>query len=332
MKLVTRTIAAIVAAILVVLALPFFALNPDAAAASNGGVCTVEDGAIEAAGSVAGYKGEQLENAVAIMNAATTLGLGVRGQQIGVMTAMEESTLRNLSYGDNAVNPDGSIADSIGLFQQQGSWGTVAERMEPSTAARLFYERMVAVEGWESMEPQDVAHTVQVNDHAWRYGEHWDDAVEVVSALTGIGKCNTMPVGEGGWTLPSTANVTSQYGWRVDPINGQSKLHAGTDFSGGCGTPIFAAAAGEVTRVFTDIYGGWIIEIDHGGGIITWSVHSYANGIAVKSGDQVAAGQQIAVEGSSGHSTGCHLHFELHVDGDPVDALQFLQSQGVATP
>lgn len=330
MKKVAATVTGAVLAFMLLLGVPVV-LTP-ANASGPAGLCTIDGGAIASAGEVAGYEGEQLTNAVAIMNAATSLGLGVRGQQIGVMTAMEESTLQNLTYGDNAVNPDGSIADSIGLFQQQGSWGSLDERLDPSTAARLFFERMATLPGWETMEPADVAHAIQVNDRADRYEAHWTEAVEVVHALTGLGNCTTAAVSAGGGALPATDVVTSSYGWRVDPISGERKFHRGLDFSGGCGAPIYAAANGVVTRIFEDDFGAWIIEVDHGDGAIAWYVHMYTSGIHVTEGQALTAGQQIGAQGSSGYSTGCHLHFEVRVDGQTVSPLEWLAARGVQLP
>lgn len=331
MRAILGTVGGVLmASFLAVLSIPLLASST--ASASPGAVCRIDAYAQQQLGDVAGYSGEQLEHAATIMNVAAQQGFGIRGQQIGVMTAMEESTLQNLAYGDDAVNPDGSIADSLGLFQQQSSWGSVEQRMNPAEASRLFYEALEQLEGWERLAPHDAAHAVQRNAAAWRYAEHWEEAIAVVHAVTDAGNCSSTIVGPGGWALPSAAPITSHYGFRIDPISGVAKLHAGTDFSGGCGTPIYAAAAGTVSRIFTDVYDGWVIEIDHGGGITTWSVHSYANGIFVERGQAVAAGQQIAEEGSSGWSTGCHLHFEIHVDGTPVPTLPFLASMGVALP
>lgn len=71
-----------------------------------------------------------------------------------------------------------------------------------------------------------------------------------------------------------------------------------------------------------------IIEIDHGEGLVTWYVHSYTNEIMVSAGQKVNAGDQIALTGSSGYSTGCHLHFEVHLNGTPVDPLPILTAAG----
>lgn len=103
------------------------------------------------AGPIAGYKHEQLVNAAHIVIAAQKLGIDGRGQVISVMTAMGESSLVNIDYGDwetNGVrNPDGSATSSIGLFQQQEWWGTPAERMNAQTAATKFFTSLLKVSG-----------------------------------------------------------------------------------------------------------------------------------------------------------------------------------------
>jgi hypothetical protein len=90
------------------------------------------------------------------MNAATALGLSQQAQILGVMTAIGESSLRNLAYGDDAqgvTNPDGTLTTSVGLFQQQDWWGTLAQRLDPHESATLFFDRLVKVKGWQMMPP-----------------------------------------------------------------------------------------------------------------------------------------------------------------------------------
>ncbi|MET4783439.1 sigma factor [Glaciihabitans sp. UYNi722] len=106
-------------------------------------------GNVPTTASVAGYMQDQLANAAAILNAATTMQLPAAAQTLGVQTAIGESSLNNLANGDEAISPDGSVADSIGLFQQQSSWGSTVQRMDPATAATLFYQRIETVAGWE---------------------------------------------------------------------------------------------------------------------------------------------------------------------------------------
>ena len=122
--------------------------------------------------------------------------------------------------------------------------------------------------------------------------------------------------------------VGSSFGWRVDPINGQSALHTGLDFQADHGTPILAAAGGVVvTQEYHFAYGN-MVEIDHGNDLITRYAH--ASKTVVKKGDLIRRGQFIAEVGTSGRSTGPHLHFELLVSGIPQDPLKFLNAGKVA--
>lgn len=135
------------------------------------------------AGPVAGYCQPELVMAAHIMNAARDQGIGAHTQAVGVMTAIGETRLRNLDYGD-AAGPD-----SRGLFQQRdnGAWGTLADRMDPYTAASNFFRKLTTVPGWETMAPTDLAHTVQVNADPGYYAQFWADAQTIVAALGGTG-------------------------------------------------------------------------------------------------------------------------------------------------
>jgi hypothetical protein len=129
------------------------------------------------AGPVDGYCQRQLINAVFIMTAGTSYNVTERGQEIGVMTAIGESGLRVLDYGDVAG------PDSRGLFQQRANWGTLAERMDPYTSARLFFGRMIGVAGWNTRAPTVVAHIVQGNANPDYYTPYFPSAVAIVQAM-----------------------------------------------------------------------------------------------------------------------------------------------------
>lgn len=141
-----------------------------------------------ASAEVEGWQGEQLQNAATIMTTASALGFGRDGQILGVMTAMGESSLRNIDYGDwettGFTNPDGTRTTSIGLFQQQDWWGSVEERMDPATAATLFYRRLSTLPDWQQLPASHAIHRVQVNTDADYYSRYQDDAAAVVDALT----------------------------------------------------------------------------------------------------------------------------------------------------
>ena len=120
----------------------------------------------------------------------------------------------------------------------------------------------------------------------------------------------------------ATGNLGSVFGWRIDPFTRRSALHAGLDFQVEHGMPILAAAGGMVvTREFHSAYGN-MIEVDHGNDLITRYAH--ASKTLVRRGDLIKCGQKIAEVGTTGRSTGSHLHFEVLVQGIPQDPQKFL--------
>ncbi len=131
------------------------------------------------------------------------------------------------------------------------------------------------------------------------------------------------------FTLPiSGAVISSGFGWRVHPVTGERKLHKGVDFAAPTGTPIFAAADGVVTDAgWTDGGYGNIVELRHEDGSVT--LYAHTNRVYVSKGQVVNKGQAIAEVGTTGRSTGPHLHFEVQPDGktavDPMDYLQMRQ-------
>ena len=130
---------------------------------------------------------------------------------------------------------------------------------------------------------------------------------------------------------------TSGFGMRVHPITGERKLHTGVDFAAPSGTHILAAADGRVAFAGPAAGYGHLILIEHtvgGQRIATGYAHMYADGIHVKAGDSVTAGQDIADVGTDGYSTGPHLHFEVGpggADGAAVDPEPWLASNGAAS-
>lgn len=115
---------------------------------------------------------------------------------------------------------------------------------------------------------------------------------------------------------------SSGFGWRIDPFNGQSALHEGIDFVAEPGTPILAAAAGIVIAAERHPQYGNVVEIDHGNEMMTRYAH--ARELFVKPGELVRRGQKIAAVGSTGRSTGPHLHFEVRLRGVAQNPARFL--------
>ncbi|MBC7724892.1 MAG: peptidoglycan DD-metalloendopeptidase family protein [Burkholderiaceae bacterium] len=136
-------------------------------------------------------------------------------------------------------------------------------------------------------------------------------------------------IASSGWARPASGSLTSAYGYRIHPIYHTRIFHAGTDFGASCGTPIFAAAAGVVARAgWNGGYGNYI-AINHAGGVQTAYAHIVNGGLLVGQGQSVSEGQLIARVGTTGGSTGCHLHFEVRVNGSTTDPVPFMRARGV---
>ena len=313
---------------------------------------------------------QQLTHAATIIEIGSGIdGVGRDGIQIALMAALTESSLRMLSntsaYPESADYPNdgnGSDHDSLGLFQMrpQSGWGTVADLMDSTYQARAFYggpdgpnypspRGLLDIPGWQQMGKGEAAQAVEVSAHPDRYNNYEPVAATILSALTGSGGPTTatgpylvttrqvtessrvvFPLPEGTWV------VTSEFGYRSDPFTGETSYHSGLDLGAADGTPILAAADGTVTVAeFSGGYGGLII-IEHtisGQTVATAYAHMWQHGIHVSVGDHVRAGQHIGDVGSSGRSTGAHLHFEVRpggTNGEQIDPAAWLNQHNAA--
>jgi len=131
-----------------------------------------------------------------------------------------------------------------------------------------------------------------------------------------------VPRSAGAYIYPVNGPVTSSYGYRVHPIRGTTRLHTGMDFGVGYGVPILAADNGVV--IHSGWYGGYgnTVILDHGGGFTT--LYAHASSLAVSAGQTVKQGQTVSRVGSTGMSTGPHLHFEVRYNGNPINPLSRL--------
>ena len=124
--------------------------------------------------------------------------------------------------------------------------------------------------------------------------------------------------------------VGSGYGMRTDPFTGEYTMHSGIDFAAPVGTPIFAAAGGVVASAEGHSEFGNVVTIDHGNGLST--LYAHTSHFIVRVGDIVRRGQQIALVGTTGRSTGPHLHFEVHVNGAPQNPARYLANLKPGSP
>ncbi|WP_210479887.1 peptidoglycan DD-metalloendopeptidase family protein [Naasia sp. SYSU D00948] len=131
-----------------------------------------------------------------------------------------------------------------------------------------------------------------------------------------------------GWAKPAAGRITDHYGPRPGRPAGANPIHGGTDIGASCGSNIYAATGGTVQYAGPlGTYGNWVL-IRHGDGVSTGYAHIQNGGTYVRVGDQVSAGQVIAAVGSTGASTGCHLHYEVRVDGSQIDPVPFMSARG----
>lgn len=276
---------------------------------------------------------EQAENAAKIIEVAKRLKVSPRGQVVAIATAFQESTLRNLDHGDR---------DSLGLFQQRPSqgWGTPAEIRNVEKSTEAFFGRakhtnnrgLLDVKGWTSMPVTVAAQSVQASGYPEAYAQHEAKSVAIVEAASGqTDLCDDVSVGGSGtWKAPLPAEALapgSPFGMRVHPITGAARMHEGTDFAAPEGTPLHAMSSGKV--VHAGQMGGYgnLVIVDHGGGITTRYAHM--SQIGVRTGQRVKAGQRIGAVGSTGQSTGAHLHLEVRVREQAVDPLPWLKDKGL---
>ncbi|WBB93399.1 M23 family metallopeptidase [Verrucosispora sp. WMMC514] len=293
---------------------------------------------------VDGWDGDQVTNAATIVTTGARLGVPARGWVIAVATAMQESSLRNLPGGDR---------DSVGLFQQRPSqgWGTPAQLQDPAYAAGAFYATLLTISGWQSMPLTDAAQAVQISAYPDAYATWEHPAAQLVTVIAshthlpanGLPGCGP----PGPWTQPVLAPVGSGFRSHERPS------HDGVDLSVPRGTTIRAASAGTVRTVRCNAihrgtgreWGchrdgdphltagcGWYIDIDHPGGVMTRYCHLDKPPI-VTVGQQVTVGEPIGVVGSTGRSSGPHLHYEVHLRGDAsaagaVDPEPFMAGKG----
>lgn len=132
--------------------------------------------------------------------------------------------------------------------------------------------------------------------------------------------------GSGAFINPVSARRSSMFGNRIHPIYRTPRLHAGMDYAAACGTPCGAMAAGKVIATTFNSGAGNKVIVSHGlynGQLLTTSYH-HLQGFAVRTGQSVAQGETVGYVGTTGSSTGCHLHFETHLDGTAVDPRNFL--------
>ena len=151
------------------------------------------------------------------------------------------------------------------------------------------------------------------------------DATAIQNLLASGGSTSTgaLPTGGGQLAWPAAGPVTSGYGYRTHPIFGDSRLHTGIDIGASYGAPVVASEDGTIAYAGAMSGYGNVIVVDHGDGLST--TYNHMSAFSVGSGQSVSRGTQIGAVGCSGYCTGPHLHFEVRVNGSPVDPMPYLE-------
>ncbi len=150
---------------------------------------------------------------------------------------------------------------------------------------------------------------------------------EIKKMLEELAKQNSVYVGGTfTWPCPGYYNITSEFGMRFHPTLKVNKLHTGMDIGAPRGAKVVAANAGTVIRATTNASYGNYVMIDHGGGYTT--LYAHMSVLSVSKGDKVTKGQQVGKVGSTGYSTGNHLHFEVLVGGEWVNPMNYFKKAG----
>ncbi len=196
--------------------------------------------------------------------------------------------------------------------QARSQLGSLAAERTNLVALAAVQRRHVAGEVAE-MEDLSAAEEAQLETLI----QERERELEAQRRAAGIAGGAETPRGPGTFSWPVTGTITSPFGWRSNPFGGSPEFHQGLDIAAPTGTTVTAAAGGTV--IMAQWYGGYgnYILIDHGGGYSTGYGHLSA--IYVSTGQVVQRGQAIGAVGSTGQSTGPHLHFEVRIDGKPVD-------------
>ncbi len=248
----------------------------------------------------------------------TQLGLAsmVKNQAAGLYerAVQDQNTAQSLTdQADVAKAALKSLADAAQKALADATAAALAASAalteQTNNSARLQAQLATLITNTDQLESQYVA----------GIKAQWGDL-----AGLGAGKISTT-----GWVRPSGGHISSPFGFRINPFTLSYAFHAGTDFGANCNSPIFAAHGGTV--VYAGPNGGYgnFVLIDNGNGLTTGYGHIVNGGIRVSIGQPVGPGQPIALIGSTGHSTGCHLHYEVRENGVAVDSVPFMRANGI---
>lgn len=233
----------------------------------------------------------------------------------------DRSMIDTVTETARQVAEDRAEADRVreALEREEAEAARLRAEVETATAAQRKLTQMVASERAERADLVITLHATQA-DYEALVDELEAQSRKLAEELRKSRYSGTRP-GKGGLLWPTDGRVTSNYGWRTHPIYGTRRMHTGTDISGGTGQPIIAVAKGKVVSAGWRGGYGLAVVIDHGGGLAT--LYAHQSRLSVSEGAIVSQGQKIGEVGSTGNVTGPHLHFEVRVNGEPRNPMDW---------
>jgi len=267
---------------------------------------------------------------IALLAIAFGTGFAVRGAN-GAAKAEIAQLQQNLDKQqaeltlarEDAQRDVNAVAARVGELQAQANrlnaLGQRLTRDGKLSNGEFNFDRAPGMGGAESTEDMPAGDLLKSLDELQAKFNHSGEQLSVLESMMYSQQLemSAMPTGR-----PSQGYITSGFGTRSDPFTGGRAHHMGIDFNANTGDPVLSAAGGVVVFAGRKSGYGNVVEVDHGNGYST--LYGHNSRLIVRSGDIVRAGQQLARAGSTGRSTGPHVHFEVHVNGRPVNPRKFL--------
>ena len=253
-----------------------------------------------------------------------------QGQQVVVLNDAQVERLRGvladmyaISHSTRTVEHEKEIITVGEDGSEASEWVTVSEAILEIKVSHKTAAEMAAAYGFTPRQQEQLTLLADPQyDVLWMelLGGYVSGGGQIIAPDT-----DWTGTGIFAWPLPQSFSITSNFGYRQNPFTGEWSYHNGTDIEAPLGTPILAAADGTVTIANgTDPWGGsygYYVKIDHGGGMET--LYAHCSAIAVTAGQQVRQGEVIGYVGTTGNSTGNHLHFEVWENGKCKNALDY---------
>ena len=248
------------------------------------------------------------------------------------------------SYYESALDADSKLVSEIEVLRdgteikrdqvEEEEERIAAQKMalerDKAALAQVLQERQSALDAQKAVLAQKEALLANAESKKRQYLQvvaqleaDADRIQSILAARSAGASVGALPTGGGQLLWPANGPMTSGYGYRTHPIFGDGRMHTGIDIGAAYGAPVIAADAGVVAYVGVMSGYGNVIVVDHGGGLAT--TYNHLSAFGVSSGQSVGRGVPIGNVGCTGYCTGPHLHFEVRINGSPVDPMPYLQ-------